>query len=42
MNNVKLLFSYFKERPVAIVTTLAGTLCGACFGAIAYFQNWLG
>ena len=42
MSGIKESYLYFKAHPIAIAATVAGALCGACLGVIAYFQNWLG
>lgn len=42
MNDLKELGKLMKEHPVIIVVTLAAMAVGAVFGAVAFFQRWLG
>lgn len=42
MNDLKELGKLMKEHPIIIVVTLAGMAVGAIFGAVAFYQGWLG
>ncbi|MEY8433181.1 MULTISPECIES: hypothetical protein [Lachnospiraceae] len=42
MNDLKELGKLMKEHPVIIVVTLAAMVVGAIFGAVAFYQGWLG
>ena len=42
MGNLKELGKLMKEHPVIIVVTLAAMVVGAIFGAVAFYQGWLG
>lgn len=42
MNDLKELGKLMKEYPVIIVVTLAAMVVGAIFGAVAFYQGWLG
>ena len=42
MNDLKELGKLMKEHPVMIVVTLAAMVVGAIFGAVAFYQGWLG
>ncbi len=42
MNDLKELGKLLKEHPVIIVVTLAAMVVGAIFGAVAFYQGWLG
>ena len=42
MDALKELGKLMKEHPIIIVVTLAGMAVGAIFGAIAFYQGWLG
>ena len=42
MNDLKELGKLMKEHPVIIVVTLAAIVVGAIFGAVAFYQGWLG
>lgn len=46
MDELKLLFAYFKEHKTAAAAVaaaiLAGMVIGAVFGAMAYYNGWLG
>ncbi len=42
MNTIKEIGIMFKENPKAIITTVCGLLVGACLGAMAFFNGWLG
>lgn len=42
MNDLKELEKLMKEHPVIIVVTLAAMVVGAIFGAVAFYQGWLG
>ena len=42
MNDLKALGQRMKEHPVIIVVTLAAMVVGAIFGAVAFYQGWLG
>lgn len=42
MNDIRELGKLMKAHPVMIVVTLAAMVVGAVFGAIAYYQGWLG
>lgn len=42
MNDLKELGKLMKEHTVIIVVTLAAMVVGAIFGAVAFYQGWLG
>ena len=42
MDDLKELGKLMKEHPVIIVVTLAAMVIGAIFGAVAFYQRWLG
>ncbi len=42
MDDLKELGKLMKEHPVIIVVTLAAMVVGAIFGAVAFYQGWLG
>ena len=42
MNDLKEFGKLMKEHPVMIVVTLAAMAAGAIFGAVAFYQGWLG
>ena len=42
MNDLKELGKLMKEHPVIIVVTLEAMVVGAIFGAVAFYQGWLG
>ncbi len=42
MNDLKELGKLMKEHPVIIVVTLAAMAVGVGFGAVAFYQGWLG
>lgn len=42
MDDLKELGKLMKEPPVIIVVTLAAMVVGAIFGAVAFYQGWLG
>jgi hypothetical protein len=42
MNDLKEFGKLMKEHPVIIVVTLAAMAVGAVFGAVAFYQGWLG
>ena len=42
MNDLKEFGKLMKEHPVIIVVTLAAMVVGAIFGAVAFYQGWLG
>lgn len=42
MDALKELGKLMKEHPVIIVVTLAAMVVGAIFGAVAFYQGWLG
>jgi len=42
MDDMKQFFLYFKEHPAAVAATGIAAFFGACMGAVAYFQSWLG
>lgn len=42
MNDLKELEKLMKEHPVIIVVTLAAMVVGEIFGAVAFYQGWLG
>ena len=42
MNDLKELGKLMKEHPIIIVVTLAAMAVGAIFGAVAFYQGWLG
>lgn len=42
MNDLKELGKLMKENPVIIVVTLVAMAVGAIFGAVAFYQGWLG
>ena len=42
MDDIKELGKLMKEHPVMIVVTLAAMVVGAIFGAVAFYQRWLG
>ena len=42
MNDLKELGKLMKEHTVIIVVTLAAMVVGAIFGAVAFYQRWLG
>ena len=42
MNDLKELGKLMKEHPVIIVVTLAAMVVGAIFGAVAFYQGWVG
>ena len=42
MNDLKEFGKLMKEHPVIIVVTLAAMVVGAIFGAVAFYQRWLG
>lgn len=42
MNDLKELGKLMKEHPVMIVVTLVAMVVGAIFGAVAFYQGWLG
>ena len=42
MDALKELGKLMKEHPVIIVVTLAAMVVGAIFGAVAFYQRWLG
>lgn len=42
MDALKELGKLMKEHPIIIVATLAGMAVGAIFGAVAFYQGWLG
>ena len=42
MDALKELGKLMKEHPIIIVVTLAAMVVGAIFGAVAFYQRWLG
>lgn len=42
LNDLKELGKLMKEHPVIIVVTLAAMAIGAIFGAVTFYQGWLG
>lgn len=42
MNDLKEFGKLMKEHPVIIVVILAAMAVGAVFGAVAFYQGWLG
>lgn len=42
MDDLKELGKLMKEHPAIIVVTLAAMVVGAIFGAVAFYQGWLG
>ena len=42
MNDLKELGKLMKEHPVMILVILAAMVVGAIFGAVAFYQGWLG
>lgn len=42
MRDLKDLGKLFKENPILIVTTLVAAVIGAIFGAMAFYNGWLG
>lgn len=42
MDDLKELGKLMKEHPVMIVVTLAAMVVGTIFGAVAFYQRWLG
>ena len=42
MDDLKELGKLMEEHPVIIVVTLAAMVVGAIFGAVAFYQRWLG
>ncbi|MEH2950946.1 hypothetical protein AALD22_17775 [Lachnospiraceae bacterium 56-18] len=42
MKDLKELGKLMKEHPVMIVVTLVAMVVGAIFGAVAFYQGWLG
>lgn len=42
MNDLKELGRLMKEHSIIIVVTLVAMAVGAIFGAVAFYQGWLG
>jgi hypothetical protein len=42
MDDLKELGKLMKENPIIIVVTLVAMAVGAIFGAVAFYQGWLG
>ena len=42
MKDLKELGKLMKEHPIIIVVTLVAMVVGAIFGAVAFYQGWLG
>lgn len=42
MEDLKILFAYFKEHKKGVIVILIATVIGVALGAAAFYNGWLG
>ena len=42
MEDLKILWAYFKEHKKGVIVIIIATILGAALGAAAFYNGWLG